>query len=160
MIVQNFYHIYQNKRAKLENYDRFFILDDDIIFDTQDINNMFDISKKYNLDICSPTFKTDGSSKISHSITKQQNGNLLRYTNFLEVNVPLFSKDALHKFMKYYDPILIGWGIDYLYIWALGKDKKKNYALIDSISCINPHDKQKNGKREHNNIQNYNIPFL
>ena len=51
---------------------------------------MFDISKKYNLDICSPTYKNDESGKISHSITKQQNGNLFRYTNFLEVGCSRF----------------------------------------------------------------------
>ena len=50
--------------------------------------------------------------------------------------------------MKYYDPILIGWGIDYLYIWCLGKDVQNKYALIDYISCINPHDNTKNGVRE------------
>lgn len=145
---QNFYHIYNTKSEELQSYDRFFILDDDIIFETPDINKMFEISKKYNLDICGPTFKTNGSSKISHAITRQEPNNLLRYTNFIEVNVPLFSKNALNKFMKYYDPILIGWGIDYLYIWALGKDRKRAYALVDSISCINPHDVKKNGKRE------------
>lgn len=147
---QNFHHIYNTKFEELQKYDRFFLLDDDIIFDTSDINKMFQISEKYNLDICGPTFKTDGSSKISHLITRQKPNNLLRYTNFIEVNVPLFSKKALNKFMKYYDPILIGWGIDYFYIWALGKDRKHAYALIDSVSCINPHDKDKdkNGKRE------------
>lgn len=145
---QNFYHIYNTKYEELQQYERFFILDDDIIFETPDINKMFEISEKYNLDICGPTFKTNGSSKISHEITKQQPNNILRYTNFIEVNVPLFSRNALNKFMKYYDPILIGWGIDYLYIWALGKDRKRAYALVDSISCINPHDNNKNGKRE------------
>ena len=145
---QNFHHIYNTKFEELQKYDRFFILDDDIIFETPDINKMFEISKKYNLDICGPTFKTNGSSKISHAITRQESNNLLRYTNFIEVNVPLFNRNALNKFMKYYDPILIGWGIDYLYIWALGKDRKRAYALVDSVSCINPHDKEKNGKRE------------
>jgi len=153
---QNFHHLYQTRRQELDKYDRFFILDDDIIFETPDINQMFEISKEYNLDICGPTFKTDGSSKISHQITKQQSNNLLRYTNFIEVNVPLFSQEALHKFMKYYDPILIGWGIDYFYIWALGKDVKNKYALIDSISCINPHDEKKKDKRELNKLNGVN----
>ena len=58
--------------------------------------------------------------------------------------------------MKYYDPILIGWGIDYLFIWANGQNKKKKFALIDYISCINPHDKdKKNEKRENENVDNF-----
>ena len=56
--------------------------------------------------------------------------------------------------MVYYDPVLIGWGIDYLYIWANGLEHKNKYALIDSISCINPHDNNKNNKRELNNVKN------
>ena len=94
---------------------------------------MFSISKKYNLDICGPTFKTSSDCKISHEITKTKKKKQIRYTNFVEVNVPLFNRKALDKLMKYYDPILIGWGIDYLYIWANGLNKKDKYALIDSI---------------------------
>ena len=45
--------------------------------------------------------------------------------------------------MKYYDPILTGWGIDYLNIWALGQNKKRAYAIIDAVSCVNPHDDKK-----------------
>ena len=45
---QNFHHIYNTKFEELQKYDRFFILDDDIIFETPDINKMFEISKKYN----------------------------------------------------------------------------------------------------------------
>jgi len=136
------------------NYERFFIVDDDIIMNTNDINNLFNISKKYNLSICQPAFKEE--SKISHPITKVVKNSILRYTNFVEVNTPVFSKEALIKFMKYYDDSLIGWGIDYLYIWANNKDAVDKYAIIDSITCINPYDNIKeNGQRELNKINNY-----
>jgi hypothetical protein len=152
---QNFYYFYNKYPEIINKYDRFFILDDDIIFNSyNDINKMFSISKKYNLSICGPTFKNNGKSKISHKITIQQPKNLLRYVNFIEVNVPLFNKKSLDKLMIYYNPILIGWGIDYLYIWANGLENKKKYALIDSINCINPYDNNKNNKRELNNIKN------
>ncbi len=150
---QNFKYIWDKYYNKLNNYDRFFILDDDIIFDNyKDINKMFNISEKYNSWISGPTFKIDGSSKISHNITKKINNNYIRYVNFIEVNVPLFNNYAINKFMKYYDSKLIGWGIDYFYIWTLGKNIKDKYILIDDISVINPHDSIKNNKRELNNI--------
>ncbi len=151
---QNFHYVYENHRDIIDKYERFFILDDDIIFGVDDINKMFDVSKKYNLDICGPTFKKAPECKISHEITVTKNKNQIRYTNFVEVNVPLFNKKALDKLMKYYDPILIGWGIDFLYIWANGVDKKQNYALIDNITCINPQDESKDGKRELYNLKN------
>lgn len=154
---QNFHYAWTNHNDVMSKYDRFFILDDDIVINCHDINRMFAISKKYKLDICGPTFKNDNSGKISHPITRQKNGDNIRYTNFVEVNVPLFSKQAIEKFMKYYDPILIGWGIDYFYIWANGLEKKRSYALIDGVSCINPQNKK--GNREHNNIKNHNHEY-
>jgi hypothetical protein len=146
---QNFSYVWKKYKNILDSYERFFILDDDIIFDNyKDINLMFNISEKYNLYICAPTFKTDGSSKISHNITKSLNKNVFRYVNFIEVNTPLFNKYAITKYMEYYDDSLIGWGIDYHYIWALGKDLNDKYALVDKITVINPHDNIKNNKRE------------
>ncbi len=151
---QNFLYIYNNYYNDLMSYDRFYIVDDDIIMDTKAINDLFKISEKYDLWICQPAFLPE--SKISHPLTLVQPGNILRYTNFVEVNTPVFSKIALIKFMKYMHESLIGWGIDYLYIWANGMDVQDKYAVIDSITCINPHDNVKQGKRELNNIKNVN----
>lgn len=151
---QNFYYIYNMYKNELLNYTHFFILDDDIIMSTEDINKMFEISQKYNLLICQPGYAAE--SKISHVITKAQPNNILRYTNFVEIGVCLLSKDALIKTMNVYDPSLIGWGIDYLYIWANGLEHKNKYAVIDSITCINPFDEDKNNKRELNLISNAN----
>ena len=153
---QNFHYIYENHKDILNKYDRFFILDDDIIFNVRDINKMFFLSKKYDFSICGPTFKKTERCKISHDITETKNKNQFRYTNFVEVNVPLFNRNALDRLMYYYDPVLIGWGIDYLYIWANGKNNKESYALIDSVTCINPDDSSKGGNRELLNITKSN----
>ena len=140
---QNFHYFYNKYPDIINKYERFFILDDDITFNTDDINEMFKISKEYGLWICGPSFSNDGSSKISWTHTKHAANTLLRYTNFVEVNVPLFNKRALENTMKYYDPVLIGWGIDYLFMWANGEHTDK-YAIIDKVVCINPHDNKKN----------------
>jgi hypothetical protein len=89
------------------------------------------------LDIIQPSF-IPKYSQISHQITVSQPGLFMRYTNFVEVNTPVFSKEALTKCMIVYDPILVGYGIDYLFIWLLGQNQKNKYAIIDSIRCINP----------------------
>ena len=102
----------------------------------------FSISKKYDLDICGPSF--DKTSKISHPFTRHKPNTLLTYTNFVEVNTMLLNKNALHNLMKYMIPELIGWGIDFLAIWANGITKKNKYAIIHSVKCINPIDTMKN----------------
>jgi hypothetical protein len=91
-----------------------------IDINSNDINKMFHYAKKYDLLICQPAF--DHKSIISHPITKHIEKILLAYTNFVEVNVPLFKKEALDKLMQVYDPILIGWGIDYLALQVNGKN--------------------------------------
>ena len=133
---QNFKYFYDTYPAIINTYDRFFILDDDIIFNVEDITNMFKLSRDYKLDICGPSFSTRGY--ISHKITEHKPDTILTYTNFVEVNVPLFSKKALDKLMGILDYSLIGWGIDYLYMWCNGIDRQTSYAIIHSIQCINP----------------------
>ena len=124
-------------------------MDDDIIFNVNDINEMFHHQKNIIFGY-GPTFKNIKNANYS-PITIS---NTLLECNFIEVNVPLFGRYALDMLMKHFDPILIGWGIDFLYIWACGNDKKDKYALIDKVTCINPHDNKKNNKRELNNIKN------
>ena len=138
---QNFKYFYDNYSDIINKYDRYFILDDDIIFNVDDINNMFRLSRQYNLDICAPSFSPE--SKISHSITRNKPNTLLSYTNFVEVNTPLFNRNALYKLMLKLDYSLVGWGIDYLYIACNGIEKKKSYAIIHKIICENPKDNKK-----------------
>jgi hypothetical protein len=143
---QNFYQFYTSYPDILVHYDLFFILDDDIIMSVGDINNMFRIANKYNLAICQPSFAK--GSIISHGITKNKPTILLQYTNFVEVNTPLFNRESLDKAMAVYSPTLIGWGIDFLYIWANGFNEKA-YAVIHCVQCINPRvEKKMANKRE------------
>tara|TARA_B100000989_G_scaffold115828_1_gene85264 strand:- start:12414 stop:14126 length:1713 start_codon:yes stop_codon:yes gene_type:complete len=134
---QNFNLIWKEFHSELNKYERFFILDDDIIFDSyKDINKMFNFAKDQSTWICGPTFKSSG--KISHKITQTDEGASFRYVNFVEINTPLFSNFAINKFMKHYDDSLIGWGIDFCYIQILGHSAKNRYALVDEVSVINP----------------------
>ena len=97
---QNLNYIFNKYKKELMNYERFFILDEDIIISTSEINSMFDISKKYKLWICQPSFACN--SKVSWEHTKNIRGAILRYTNFIEVNTPLYTRWALNRLMKYY----------------------------------------------------------
>lgn len=138
---QNFHHFHSNHRDMLSRYDRVMILDDDIQIDVTGINRVFELSREYDLDICQPAFAI--ASKVSHDITRQRPNCLLRYTNFIEVNTPCFSRAALERLMQWLDPSLIGWGIDYLYIWANGVSRENAYAILDAIPCVNPYDHNK-----------------
>lgn len=133
---QNFYYLWTTSN-KLQQYDNFFILDDDIVITSGEINKLFDILLKYNLWILQPSFSKE--SKVSHNITRTVNDNFIRYVNFLEVCVMMFNKHSIEKCMNIYDPILVGYGIDYLFLWHLGYDNVDKFAIVDNITCINPY---------------------
>ena len=150
---QNFYYFYKNYAHVIQLYDYIFILDDDICMSSQDIEQMFNIAAKYDLLICQPSFSEE--SQISHPITKHNPNVLLQYTNFVEVNTPLFKKEALIRLMDRYNNILIGWGIDYLSIYANGIELTNKYAIIHDVKCTNPTiDNKKYKRKELNNIVN------
>jgi len=149
---QNFYYVWCNDPI-VKTYENYFIVDDDIIIKSNEINELYKILMDYNLYILQPSFKK--GSKISHPITLQQSNNLLRYTNFIEVTAMMFPFEALQKCMDIYDPILVGWGIDYLFLWKLNHNLKNKFSIIDKISCINP--KTPEDQREINNLQPQNI---
>tara|TARA_Y100000385_G_scaffold288632_1_gene355735 strand:- start:9191 stop:10732 length:1542 start_codon:yes stop_codon:yes gene_type:complete len=148
---QNFNHIWKTK--DLSEFERFFILDDDILIDTSQINSMFKLSLSCNFSICSPSF--DEKSKISWKITKSVKGSVFRFTNWVEVNVPLFNKEALKNLMDIYDDSLIGWGVDYLYMYVNNPEKRQKFAIVDSIKCTNPRDIRKGGQRELKKVKDW-----
>jgi len=134
---QNFHYFYNTYPHIIATYDRYFILDDDIIIRPSDISKMFAYSYKYKLSICGPSFSED--SIAYHPVTHHKPNTILQYTNFVEVNTPLFSREALQKFMNYYDGSIIGAGLDYLYIWANNNSNATDkFAIIHDVQCINP----------------------
>ena len=145
---QNFHHFYHAHPDIVARYRRFFILDDDLHFDggSMAINRMFAVAKRHRLAISGPSFTRDG--KVSHEINEHQPGVAMAFTNFVEVNAQLFSRSALDRLMTWLTPELIGWGIDFLAIWANGLDKQRSYAVVHEVRCRNPHDHDRNHQRE------------
>jgi hypothetical protein len=148
---QNFLYFFNKYPEIINEYERFFIVDDDIIISAENINALFAISEELGTKICQPSFTRDG--KLSHQVTLSLENAICHYSNYVEVNTPLFTKEALFKFMPYMDDTLIGWGIEYLYIYINGcelnmplEECKKFYAVIDCIQCINPFQKDKKGE--------------
>lgn len=148
------HNIYQQWPELLAQYDAIFVLDDDLIFSATDITRLFKIRERYDLWLLQPAF--DKRGKISFKLNEVHPFSLLRYSNFVEVACPLFTKDHLFNFMAEYDPTLIGWGVDFWFSEQIAKqDAHHNkIAIIDLISCINPRDEKKiDNKREIDQLQ-------
>jgi hypothetical protein len=59
---------------------------------------------------------------------------------------PLLRKDKLDGFLAAYDPELVGFGCDWFLLETLGEDLRGKVAVIDAITCVNPHDASKGGR--------------
>jgi hypothetical protein len=147
----NLFYVYQHWKDILDRYQAIFVMDDDIIIKGSGISRLFEIREEYDLWILQPAFSPKG--KISHPITKVNPLTFMRYTNFVEVGCPLFRKDKLDEFMNVYDPVLVGWGIDWWFLDLWASDIERKVAIIDEISCINPPDSMKGDHREMDLLQ-------
>jgi len=158
---QNFHHLYTTNYDKIQEYDRIFFLDDDIIITTEDINKMFKLSLECNLKICQPSFAL--GSEIGWDINTSNPNYFLRYTNFVENNSCLMTKDSINKFMEIYDPKLVSFGVDYIYMVANGVEDIKNlkkFAIIDNIQCINPPGKLKTKEKIKNTtVESFQLQY-
>lgn len=123
-------------RERLSGYDAVFLLDDDIVISAAQIERLFALRDRFHLWVLQPSFSR--TSKVSHAITLQDGWGRLRFTNFVEVCVPLFERARLDEFMTVYDPALIGYGVDWWYLDHLGPDLARRVAIVDDVPCVNP----------------------
>jgi hypothetical protein len=118
-----------NNQPIIDQYDYFFMPDDDILINTAGIHKLFRYMKKYNLDIAQPAV---ANSYYSHHQTLRFPGSKMRFTNFVEIMKPCFSKEALKKVLFTFNATKYGWGIDFH--WGkIVEYRRMNMAIIDDI---------------------------
>lgn len=122
------YSIIENFNELIFSYDAVWLPDDDISVDTQTINEMFDLFTAYDLLMAQPALTKD--SYFTHGITIVNPEFILRFTDFVEIMVPLFSKKALSKLWSIFNESQSGWGLDNVWIGHLDPPEQR-VAIID-----------------------------
>jgi len=112
----------------LKQYQYVWCPDDDIQVNSYVVNMLFRYFKHYKMDIAQPSL-TDHSHR-SHSITLHRENVILRYTNFVEIMMPLFSVFAFNKVFHTFRESNSCWGCDW--IWPKLMDYK-NCGIIDAV---------------------------
>jgi hypothetical protein len=130
---ENFHHFLQTHN--INNYDSIWVVDDDIIMNTRSINRMFEIFKQYNLWIAQPSF--DKQSIANHDVIKNNPECILRYTNFIENGVALFSTSILPRLKNSFRDARTGFGAEFVWNHILNYPKDK-IAVIDAVTCCHP----------------------
>mgnify|MGYP001467576462 CR=1 FL=1 len=120
------------KDSPFWHYDYVMMPDDDLAMTGADINRCFAIMAEYKLELAQPALPANTPRlQYSHDLTLQRAGNVLRYTSFVEVMTPLFSREALRECLPSFGLSQSGWGLDWVWPSILGYSKNK-IAIIDS----------------------------
>lgn len=124
--LQNIKKLVEYKNI-LDDYDYLWFPDWDIQID-DNINDIFDIAKKYSFVVSQPSLSD--SSFISWDVTRHIPNSEARISNFVEMMCPLFESSFLKKILFTFDINISGWGIDIM--WSKVAPIKQ-IGIIDKI---------------------------
>jgi predicted O-linked N-acetylglucosamine transferase (SPINDLY family) len=114
------------------DYQYLMFIDDDLLFHFADIDHFFATAGRFNLSLAQPALTED--SFYSNKITVREKGGGLRYTNFVEVMMPLFSQAAFRICSSTFDKSISSWGLDEVWPYLVG-DTHHNIAIVDAYAA-------------------------
>lgn len=114
-----------------EKYEYFFLLDDDIVISTEDVNRLFSMMGEYQLKIAQPSLVM---SYYTYKHTAFHPFYILRYTNFVEMMMPCFSRDALKAVLPTFEQKIRWCGIEMHWPVLVGSNHK-DMAIVDAVSA-------------------------
>lgn len=137
------HHVALEHRSTLAKYDRIWCPDDDVACSTRDLNLLFEIFERYRLRLAQPGI---AAGDTSYRSLLRKPGNILRYTPFVEVMCPLFTREAFDQLSTTFLECRSAWGLDW--VWAK-QFAPREMAIIDKVGvhhtrplCSGDHYKQ------------------
>lgn len=119
--------------SRIDQYDWFWLPDDDLAADLPTINRFFELVAQYDLDLAQPAL--DEGSYVSHEITVRRPHMRLRHTSFVEVMAACFSRKALDLCAPHFRATASSWGQDLLFPKLLGYPER-GVAVIDETPVV------------------------
>jgi hypothetical protein len=114
-------------------YDYVWFPDDDLLTSWQDINRLFELCRAHGLALAQPSL-SEGSF-LNHAITQRVDGLLLRFTSFVEIMAPVFSRAALRRAAATFALDPSGYGLDHLWP-AIIDVPPASIAVIDAVPVL------------------------
>lgn len=118
--------------AALDAYEAIWLPDDDLEIDAPGIERLFEAFHGLGLALAQPALR-DGSY-FSHEWTLESRRLYARFTNFVEVMAPLFSREALRTCVGTFSESVSGWGLDHVWPRLLG-DPRDRIAIVDAAAA-------------------------
>jgi len=126
---ERFQRLFHEQKELFLQYEAIWFVDDDIVTDAKTVNQMFELFVQNQLWLAQPALTPD--SYYSHWITLCNSKYYLRFTNFVEVMAPIFSRFALLKCIETFSENQSSWGLDFVWPKILG-DPKDKIAILDA----------------------------
>lgn len=117
----------------LSAYDHVWFPDDDILADPETIDAFLAHVAHHGLDLAQPALHE--RSHIAHAITCRHEGSLLRFTSFVEVMCPCFSRAALELCRPAFRESRSAWGLDFLFGKLLGHPER-GIGIVDATPVV------------------------
>ncbi len=114
-----------------QDYERIWLPDDDIAASSDAISHMFDVAEAIGLDLFAPAL--DEASHYAHFTMMQNRSFFGRWTGFVEIMVPGFSRFALERLLHTFELTETGWGLGLDSVWPRLLDYR-NIGVLDGIT--------------------------
>ena len=125
------YQFFQDHPETIANYEYFWLVDDDIETSAKDVDTLFSTMVSEGFQLAQPALSHD--SYHSYLITVACSKFQFRYTNFVELMMPVLSREVLIKALPLFKGNRSGRGIDW--VWYLFTENwHKNVAIIDAVT--------------------------
>jgi len=121
--------LYQQRRSDFLAYDYVCFADDDLAVSVESFNRMFTMCEHFELELAQPALTHD-SHMGSWGITMENRSFLLRYTNFIEVMCPVFSRAFLELCAPTFLENISGYGLDIL--WSSWVSSPWKSGILDA----------------------------
>jgi hypothetical protein len=119
--------------GRIDNYEWIWLPDDDLLADLPTLNRFFEIVAEYGLDLAQPAL--GAGSYVAYPITIQRPHMKLRYTTFVEVMAPCFSREALGICLPFLGATVSSWGLNWLFPKLLDYPRR-GIAVVDETPVI------------------------
>jgi Flp pilus assembly protein TadD len=113
-------------------YDAILFLDDDILIEHAEIDVLFSTFADNDMLLAQPSLTSD--SFLSWPITARDHSSLVRFTDFVEIMMPLMSRGAFIVCADTFCESISGWGLDYVWPKLLGYPFGK-IGIIDAVAA-------------------------
>lgn len=114
----------------LQQYQAIWLPDDDIDTTAHNVNRMFGLFVGMDLQLAQPALTSD--SHYCWRVLLQRPEFLLRYSEYVEPMVPIFSQAALRNALPSFTVSKSGWGLDWAWPSMIRKGIKPVIAILDA----------------------------